>query len=264
MKVIKKNFVKLISIFLVFTALAAATSAQTGGKTGTYKHKGGGARNEINVQELEGNKLRVALYASYEYKSAAGLWNANVGEASGIVTLNGDTAILVSEYAEDCKISLKFAGNKIIVDVKNELQLCGFGLNVSAKGTYVKTGNKPDFGDTDENSVSTQTSKTERISFAKGKSSAVLSGKIVNKQDVTYLLRARKGQTLEVKITEGGANNDVVFYMVAPDGSFPMGEDDEGFGTVWKEKLAQSGDYKIVLGTIESENAGYKMLVSIR
>ena len=262
MKAFKRNVVKLFSIFSIF-AFAALALAQTSAKTGTYKYKSGGASNEVSVQQFDGNKLRVELYAAYEYKINGNL-NANVGEAKGIATLNGDTAILVPEDAENCEITLRFSGNKIIVTVKNEFKSCGFGLNVSAKGIYRKVSSKPDFAEPDEDSASGQTSKPKRISFVKGKSSAVVSGRIVNKQDITYIFKARKGQTLEVKITEGGANNDVVFYLIAPDDSFPMGEDDEGFGTVWKEKLAQSGDYKIVVGTIESESANFKMLVSIR
>ena len=93
MKVIKKNLVKLVSIISIFTVAPSAISAQTSGKTGTYKYRSGSYRNEISVQELEGNKLRVAIYASYEYKINGNL-NANVGEANGIVKLNGDTAIL--------------------------------------------------------------------------------------------------------------------------------------------------------------------------
>ncbi len=244
--------------------------SQTGGKTGTYKYKSDGVNNEISIQELEGNKLRVELHASYEYEINGNL-NANVGEAKGIATLNGNTAVLLPEETEGCEIALSFSGNKLIVKPKNESKNCGFGLNVSAEGTYTKASSKPDFGDSDENPASTQNStnseqnsKTGRIRFAKGKSSAVVSGKIISKQDVTYLIGARKGQTLEVKITAGGENNDVVFYLIAPDGSFPMGEDDEGFDTAWKEKLQQTGDYKIVLGTIESKNANFKMSVSIR
>lgn len=263
MKAFKRNAVKLFSIFSIFTAFAALGLAQTGGKTGTYKYKSGGARNEISVRQLEGNRLRVELYASYEYKINGEL-NANVGEAKGIARLSGDTAVLLPEDTENCEITLKFSGNKIIVTVKNEFKACGFGLNVSAVGTYTKTSGEPDFAEPDEDSASGQTSKPKQISFAKGKTSTIVTGRIVNKQDVTYIFRARRGQTLEVKITEGGANNDVVFYTIAPDDSFPMGEHDEGYGTVWKEKLTQSGNYKIVVGTIESENANFKMLVSIR
>lgn len=244
---------------------------QTGGKTGTYDYKSGGAINEISIQELEGNKLRVKLYASYEYE-INGNMNVNVGEAKGIATLNGNTAVLLPEGIEGCEIALKFSGNKIIVKPKSESK-CGFGLNVFAGGTYRKVNSKPDFTDLGEDSTSARNStasernsKTERIRFAPGKSSTVISGKISHGEEKTYLIAARAGQTIEIKITDGGANHDVVFSLIAPDGVNPMGDEEsgDGYDSGWKGKLPKTGDYKIVLGTIESEKANFKMSVSIR
>jgi hypothetical protein len=251
--------------------------SQTGGKTGTYEYKSGGAINEINIQELGGNKLRVKLYASYEYEINGNL-NANVGEAKGVATLNGNTAVLVPEETENCEIALRFSGNKIIVKPKNEFKNCGFGLNVSAEGTYTKVSGKTDFGDSDENSTSArnstgsqQNSKTERIRFVPGKSSTVISGKIIGGEEKIYLIGARAGQTIKVEITEGGrtdggGNNDAVFHLVAPDGSYPMGMAGEmaEFDTSWSGKLKKTGDYKIIVGTIESKKVNFKMSVSIR
>lgn len=247
--------------------------SQTGGKTGTYKYKSSDAENEISVQEIEGNRLRVSLYASHVYK-VNGELNANVGEAKGIAALNGDTAALVPEDTEGCEITLKFSDGKIIVKAKNEFN-CGFGLNVSANGTYTKTSSKPDFDDADGNSnndlTSAKNSNGDRISFAKGKSSIVVSGSILKGNEKTYLIGARAGQTIEIKIIEGGrtddgGNNDTVFHIIAPDGSYPMGMAGEmvEFDTGWSGKLKKTGDYKIVVGTIESEKVNFKMSVSIR
>lgn len=242
--------------------------SQTGGKTGTYGYKDSGIVNEISVQEIEGNKLRVKLYASYEYKINGNL-NVNVGEASGVVTLDGNAAVLVPEDTENCEITLKFSGSKIIVKEKNESN-CGFGLNVTASGTYAKTGGKPNFddsdGDSNDDSTSMQNLNAGRISFARGKSSATISGSILEDSEKTYLVGARAGQTITIKITDGGGNNDVIFHLVAPDGSFPMGMAGEmpEFDTNWSGKLPKTGDYKIVLGTIEPAKANFKMSVSIR
>lgn len=242
--------------------------SQTGGKTGVYEYKDDGVVNEINVQELAGNKLRVKLYASYEYEINGNV-NANVGEAKGVATLDGNTATLVPEDAENCEITLKFSGGKINVKAKNNSN-CGFGLNVTADGTYSKTGGKPSFddsgGDSNSDLTSIQNTNAGRISFAKGKSSATISGSIPEDSEKTYLVGARAGQTITIKITEGGRNNDVVFHLVAPDGSYPMGIAGEmpEFDTNWSGKLPKTGDYKIVLGTIEPEKADFKMLVSIR
>lgn len=246
-----------------------SAAKQNSSKTGTYKYKSGGAHNQISVQELEGNRLRVELYASYEY-TVNGNLNANVGEARGIATLTGDAAILLPEETEGCEISLNFTGNKLIVKPKNEIKSCGFGLNVSAAGTYTKTSGKPDFNDSNEaatnnDSTANQGLKTERIRFAPGKSSTVVSGKVSSGDEKTYLIGAGAGQTMSLEIVEGGANNDVVFYIIAPDNSLPMGSAGESaeYDAFWTGKLAKSGDYKIVLGAIESKNVNFKMTVEI-
>ncbi|HEX8568134.1 MAG TPA: hypothetical protein VF648_21015 [Pyrinomonadaceae bacterium] len=252
--------------------MTESAAKQNGGKTGTYKYKAGGANNQISIQEIEGNKLRVELYASYEYKTASGLLNANVGEAKGVARLAGDTAVFVPDDAASCEISLRFSGNKLIVKAKNEIESCGFGLNVSAEGTYTKTSGKPDFNASEgeitlnTDSPSNEPAKTERISFAPGKSSTVVSGKISSGEQQIYLVGARAGQTMLVEIIEGGANNDVVLHIVTPNGSYPMGKSGESpeYDAFWSGKLPQSGDYKIVLGAIESKNVNFKMSVEIR
>ena len=71
---------------------------------------------------------------------------------------------------------------------------------------------------------------------------------------------------MHVEIIEGGANNDVVLYIIAPNGSYPMGKAGETpeYDAFWNGKLGQSGDYKIVLGAIESKNVNFKMSIEIR
>lgn len=251
-------------------------NAQSSGLTGTYRYKSGTYNNTISVQQQGNKRLRVALYASYEYK-VNGEWNANVGEAEGVVALNGDTAILVPEDKEDCKIMMKFSGNKLIARQESKSN-CGFGMNAYAGGTYTKVSGKSDFKDSDEDltsarnsTASERNSKPERIRFARGKSSTVISGKIIGSEQIVYLVRARAGQTIKVEITEGaradgGENNDAVFHIEAPDGSYPMGMSGElaELETGWSGKLKKTGDYKIIVGTIESEKVNFKMSVSIR
>ncbi len=263
-----KSKKSLIIILAVLTTSVIGVRAQSD-LTGTYKHKSKSAENEINVQEIKGNQLRVSLYASYIYK-VKGELTANNGEAKGIAPLKGDTAILAPADIKGCKITLKFSGNKIAV-AQSESE-CGFGMNVSAEGIYTKVSGKPNFDDSDEDlnsnddSSAKQTSKTERVQFAKGKSSAVVSGTITHGNEVIYLIGGRAGQTLDIKITDGGKNNDVVFSLLAPGGKNLMGDEEsgDGYDTAWKGKLPKSGDYKIVVGTIESEKANFKMSVSIR
>lgn len=247
-----------------------AESGQTN-LTGTYRYKSGRSNNAIGVEDLGGNRLRISISANYEYKDSSGEWMVNSGGAGGTVTLKNGTAVLVPEGYPDCPITLKFSGNKIIVNHEGAGSDCGFGGNVTATGTYTKTSNELNHDQMiDDAPETTSDSKTEtggeRIRFNAGASSATVSGTAVGGEEKTYVLGAKAGQTMTVKITENSQYNDVVFHIVAPDGSFPMGSDGESasYDTAWSGRLPKSGDYKIVIGTIESKKANFRLSVSIR
>jgi hypothetical protein len=99
--------------------------------------------NTLKVWALGKNKLQIAFDGTYEYKSPQGPM-ANTGDGGGIATIEGDTAIFRPEGAEeDCKITMKFTGGKLIVKQEGT---CGFGKHVFADGTYKKTSSKkPNF-----------------------------------------------------------------------------------------------------------------------
>lgn len=101
-----------------------------------------------------------------------------------------------------------------------------------------------------------------RIRFKRGESSAVVSGKIKNGNEVTYIIGAKAGQTLYVNITEQSKNNDVVFHIIAPNGETAGSEDDD-LQTTWRGELPQTGDYKIVFGAFESTNTNFTFFISI-
>ena len=114
------------------------TAAQVNGiwssKTGTFK-----------VWALGKQRLQVEFSGVYEFKSSAGP-TANTGEGSGVAFIEGDTATFKPEGSyEECKITMKFRGGKLIVEQEGE---CGFGQNVTANGTYKKVSSeKPKFGE---------------------------------------------------------------------------------------------------------------------
>jgi|SRR5215510_11472663 len=122
--------------------------------TGTFRsYFTGSARrsyNEILIQALGGNKLKVEMNLIYPYKANREAL-ANFGSASGEAVIKGDTAVFVPEYAaennQECKITLKFSKpGTLVVTTENNLD-CGFGFNVEADGTYRKTSSaKPKFG----------------------------------------------------------------------------------------------------------------------
>ncbi len=118
------------------TKQTIVTAAQVNGtwesKTGTFK-----------ILALGKQRLKVEFQGFYEYKTEYGPM-ANVGEGQGVAFIEGDTAIFQPEGVEDeCQIILKFTKGKLIVTQEST---CGFGLNVTAAGTYRKVSSqKPSF-----------------------------------------------------------------------------------------------------------------------
>ena len=94
----------------------SVTAAQV---NGTWKTKGG----EFKIWALGKQRLRVEFSGVYEYKTPQGPM-ANEGEGSGIATIEGDTAIFKPEGAEEeCQITLKFTGGKLIGDTNRNLRI---------------------------------------------------------------------------------------------------------------------------------------------
>ena len=150
-----------IVVFLLFLCLFSSTEtfaqrkAVSGAEvTGTFrsyfKGKYKGSFNEILIQALGGNKLRIEMELTYPFE-VNGELSANLGSASGEATIYGDTAVFMPyEAASDggqCKITLKFSRpGRLIVTTQNNIE-CGFGHNVSADGIYKKSNSaKPKFG----------------------------------------------------------------------------------------------------------------------
>jgi len=149
----------LLSLFLLSClwensqALAQRAAVSGAEVTGTFRSyfKGSakGSYNEILIQALGGNKLKVEMSLTYPYKANREAL-ANVGEATGEAVVKGDTAIFIPDYAKEnrngCRITLKFKRpGSLLVTTENNLD-CGFGFNVEADGTYRKTSAaKPKF-----------------------------------------------------------------------------------------------------------------------
>jgi hypothetical protein len=116
------------------------TAAQV---NGTWKHRS----NTFKIRALGQQKLKVEFAGTYEYNTPSGPM-ANTGSGSGIARIEGDTAIFrPSEIEEDeeCKITMRFIKGQLRVKQEGA---CGFGLNVTAAGTYRKVSRaKPKFGE---------------------------------------------------------------------------------------------------------------------
>lgn len=149
----------LVSCIGVSSEIFAQRKAVSGTEvTGTFrsyfKGKAKGTYNEILIQALGRNKLKVEMGLTYPYQTANGEWTANLGEAGGVAVIEGDTAIFVpdnldnpTEENKKCQITMRFTKpGTLLVTSENNIN-CGFGHNVSADGTYQKViGAKPKFG----------------------------------------------------------------------------------------------------------------------
>ncbi len=104
--------------------------------------------------------------------------------------------------------------------------------------------------------VPAQSNRTMRIRFARGRSTKVIEDAVVRGTRDRYLLRARAGQTLIVRITS--LEDNAVFDIHAP-GRRTLAEET----TDWSGELPRSGDYVIVVGGTRG-NASYRLEVTVR
>lgn len=100
-----------------------------------------------------------------------------------------------------------------------------------------------------------QQSRTQRIQFAPGAVNAFVEGGVVRGTRNIYLLRAKKGQTMTLKITS--LEQNAVFDIQAPNGKFLQQE-----ATSWRGELPLTGDYSVIVGGTRG-NASYKLDVMI-
>lgn len=102
------------------------------------------------------------------------------------------------------------------------------------------------------------TSIVSRISFPRGRTTAVLRGSVHRGMSHDYLLRARTGQNMSVHLTSRG---EVSFSVMSPGGQSLA-----DLVTDWSGELPESGDFRInVLPPTEnSRPAPYTLEVTIR
>ncbi|MGH9903558.1 MAG: hypothetical protein ACRD68_17265 [Pyrinomonadaceae bacterium] len=111
--------------------------------------------------------------------------------------------------------------------------------------------------------MSAQAAGKQRIRFARGSTTATVKGVVRGDRGVVYVLGARKGQTLTAKISGSTPNNDVAFSIDTPAGKSLMGAEGDDYGNQWRGELPETGDYRIEIGTIESESSRYTLTVTV-
>ncbi len=107
--------------------------------TGTYKC----VLNSLEVLELPDHRIRIG-FAGFWPNDRRRAESRNVGTFDETVPLRGRTATVKIQYGDDpCTITLEFRSSKVIVAQGGSILGCGFGFNVEADGTYMKTSSKP-------------------------------------------------------------------------------------------------------------------------
>ncbi len=105
--------------------------------------------------------------------------------------------------------------------------------------------------------TTTPTVKPVRVKFATGTSSTTIKNSVVRSDRNTYLLGAKSGQLMNLKITS--LENNAVFDVLSPDGKTVKQE----ATTTWSGKLPANGDYQIIVGGTRG-NATYELTVEIK
>jgi hypothetical protein len=84
--------------------------------------------------------------------------------------------------------------------------------------------------------------RQERVTFAKGASSATVKGQVKGDETVDYVVRASAGQTLTVTLTPSNRSN---YFNVLPPGSADVAMYAAQTGDPYKGMLPADGDYKV-------------------
>lgn len=100
--------------------------------------------NTFKILALGKGRLKVQFDGTYAYRTPDGEEMANIGTYSGVVKIDGVVAtITMPDDDPECRIVMTFTGGKMEV---TQAGICGFGHNVNASGTYVRTSRrKPRF-----------------------------------------------------------------------------------------------------------------------
>ena len=102
---------------------------------------------------------------------------------------------------------------------------------------------------------------TKRVRFAKGRSSVTLSNSVIRGDRDTYILGAKTGQRIIVRVTS--LEDNAAFRIERANGEFLQGAGEMDDATSVTVRLPESGDYRIVVGGTRG-NASYKLTISIR
>jgi hypothetical protein len=116
-----------------YTANVNSNTADATALTGTYLM---GQNGTLEVVQLAKGSIKFSLNVALVVNLKTG--DVRSGDAAGVVPLKGVVAAYTDPDDNECKITMTFGRTKAVV---SQAGTCGFGLNVSADGTYMKVGN---------------------------------------------------------------------------------------------------------------------------
>jgi hypothetical protein len=103
------------------------------------------------------------------------------------------------------------------------------------------------------------TTATERVRFASGSTGAELTATLTPGGSVRYILGAKNGQNLYVRVAAKGP--DIYYQIVNPDGSFLL--DQIGSAREYRGQLWQSGDHVIEVINRGDSPTAYNVIFGI-
>ncbi len=127
----------LVTSFVVVGQTPQVTKAKPPRNvTGHYVMRRGAFHNTLDVQQLPGGKIKVDLVALWVSHNPD---NIHDGEIQAIVSLENGVAL----YQEGaCRIKMEFLPGRVRISESDEAGDCGFGLNVTAAGSYRRIDTK--------------------------------------------------------------------------------------------------------------------------
>ena len=100
----------------------------------------------------------------------------------------------------------------------------------------------------------------QRLEVRPGGPARIIKGQIRGRKEVVYRFRAKAGQKFSGRITR--QNGDASFNVTDPDGE-ALPEEEFDVNISLKGSLTKSGDYKITVNTVNSQNSKYSLSVRV-
>ncbi len=239
----------------VTTTPVAATTATPASQTPT-----------TSLDKQAGKKLAPGTYCySTKTKTLDAQAKVNISRANKV---NGTVQATIQNPAEGYYSSYNqtltgdLVGNKaklkIVTKIENDTQNKQetWTITESTLNTGRESFTKVDCATLTDDRETASTAKPVRVKFDQGANSTTIKNSVVRGDRNTYLLGAKLGQQMNLKITS--LEKNAVFDVIAPGGKTIKQE-----ATTWSGKLPASGDYQIIVGGTRG-NASYELTVEIK